>query len=118
MPPVQDPYAPFTFSGVETQTHTPFIRSLICASPPPELAAKSLLPEIVESVDQNYETEVTEVRELGSGGFATVYLARWRGQEVAVKKMKGDNVGIDQFEEFCQEMTLMRYALTVCCVCV
>ena len=50
-----------------------------------------------------------EIRELGTGGFATVFLAKWRGQDVAVKKMKSDGVGIDQFEEFCQEMTLMRY---------
>lgn len=75
------------------------------------MAAKSLLPEMVESVDQDYETEVQEVKELGTGGFATVFLAKWRGQDVAVKKMKvGDTVGIDQFEEFCQEMTLMRCA--------
>lgn len=65
----------------------------------------------MECVDQNYETEIQEIRELGTGGFATVYLAKWRGKDVAVKKMKGSNVDLDQFEEFCQEMTLMTCVL-------
>ncbi len=69
------------------------------------------LPEVIEGLDSGeYATQVQEQQELGKGSFAKVYKAVWAGRDVAVKKMHTENtITVDQFEEFCHEMSLMRH---------
>ncbi|KAL3839763.1 hypothetical protein ACJIZ3_024354 [Penstemon smallii] len=46
--------------------------------------------------------------EIGAGSFGTVHRAEWNGCEVAVKILMGQDLHADQFEEFLQEVSIMK----------
>jgi hypothetical protein len=52
------------------------------------------------------ELEIQEV--IGTGGFGEVYKGLWRGTEVAVKKMKSDEMTEEEVRCFMDEIQMMR----------
>jgi ankyrin repeat protein/serine/threonine protein kinase len=53
-------------------------------------------------------SELELEREIGRGQFGTVYLARWRGAVVAVKKLHAQDLSEEQFSHFVREAGLME----------
>ena len=75
------------------------------------LAADVAMSDI-ESIDP---ADLVIERKLGQGGFGMVYKGKWNGLDVAVKQLKLDSMGDDEetvskFQEFQQEVWVMRYA--------
>ena len=48
----------------------------------PELKCSNSAEQIIKNAD------LEELRELGSGTFGTVYYGKWRGTDVAIKRLK------------------------------
>lgn len=70
----------------------------------------SLPRSAIHKNSNSWEIEASEIIEeniLGSGNFGIVYLARWRNQSVAVKKLK--LASKTNLEEFIQEARVMLY---------
>jgi len=52
--------------------------------------------------------EIKFVEEIGSGSFGTVSRGEWRGQDVAVKVVKGDRMKSDDFRKECSTLQELR----------
>ncbi|PON34210.1 Serine/threonine protein kinase [Parasponia andersonii] len=52
--------------------------------------------------------ELVLKEKIGSGSFGTVYLAQWRGSDVAVKILKEQDFHAKHFKEFLEEVALMK----------
>lgn len=53
--------------------------------------------------------ELEFMAEIGKGSYGVVFQAKWRGQDVAVKKLNGQNVTPEEKNEYLQEILLMKH---------
>jgi hypothetical protein len=71
--------------------------------------AKKAAAEITDEMARMFSIPAAEIEilhKLGEGGFGAVYLAKWKGKKVAVKKL-GSNLLSNQVADFFREFNLM-----------
>ena len=86
-----------------------------CSIGDKEISIASLVPDITMSAFNKERIVYKELeigKTLGEGAYATVYEGVWRGEKVAIKKIKLDAMdgssGANVFSEFRREAWLMR----------
>ena len=76
----------------------------------PKAHAKGIV--ISKKDEETWEMNRNEIKlgkMLGQGNYGEVYKAKWRGGEIAVKTVKEDSMGIDEFMREAQVMKMMKH---------
>jgi len=82
--------------------HSPIIRSTLDS-------AEKIPQRLSHSNEIRYaELNTSESTVVGKGAFGIVFSAYWRGQKVAVKEIKNENISADDVQKFVEEAELMR----------
>lgn len=75
-----------------------------------KLATISVLKQVEEGQKKNYKIVYNELKfhdKIGAGNFGEVYAGEYRGADVAIKKLKFQDLQRHQIEEFTQEVSVM-----------
>ena len=92
------------------------METVSCPECKQEVCVEDIVPEIVGLAEgEQYAKDVVEEKPLGLGGFAEVVLGKWKGRDVAVKKlflnsasMGAEGFTLETFEDFAMEVDIMR----------
>jgi serine/threonine protein kinase len=91
----------------------PSVGGLAGAMPIPKSDGAMVLSETGSSdyIHNEYEVDYSEVeveKELARGSFGIVFTGRWRGTDVAIKKLVNQNLSQKELEEFHAEVNVMK----------